>query len=118
MNFIVHGSYRNFRHLLLLQFYCCYPSEFRPRRKKSFDYQLQFYVRQDKNIFYMLHLYYCLFDVVPYFPFIAEFYGIIYVVFELFILFLFYYHEIERGVDKIRGNKKCKERYDMFKKVF
>ena len=45
-------------------------------------------------------------------------YGIKFVVFELFILFLFYYHEIERGVDKTRGNKKCKERYDMFKKVF
>ena len=41
-----------------------------------------------------------------------------FVVFELFILFLFYYHEIERGVDKIRGNKKCKDWYDMFKKVF
>ena len=57
-------------------------------------------------------------DITVFNSWIVNVYGIKFVVFELFILFLFYYHEIERGVDKTRGNKKCKERYDMFKKVF
>ena len=57
-------------------------------------------------------------DLTVFTSWIVNVYGIKFVVFELFILFLFYYHEIERGVDKTRGNKKCKERYDMFKKVF